>query len=83
MQEGFNEEVIREELVRAVNIADKKGQTPLHIIAVRYHGAECVKYLISFGANTEALDMHGKTPLYYAISNNSTKEKRGYNKRLN
>lgn len=54
-----------------VNSYDMNNVTPLHIAAKLQHD-EIVKYMLSVGANLEAKDSQYKTPLFYAISGNST-----------
>lgn len=54
-----------------VNSYDMNNVTPLHIAAKLQHD-QIVKYMLSVGANLEAKDSQYKTPLFYAISGNST-----------
>jgi len=48
-----------------VNTTDEHGRTPLHI-AVGAGNLELVRFLITLGANVEAKDMIGDTPLHRA-----------------
>ena len=48
------------------NIADDKGRTPMHIIAQKGVGKNQVQLLIEHGANIDARDADGRTPLDYA-----------------
>jgi len=48
-----------------VNTTDEHGRTPLHI-AAGAGNLELVKFLITLGANVEAEDMNGDTPLHRA-----------------
>jgi ankyrin repeat protein len=49
-----------------VNVADKSGRTALHM-AVMMGAAETIKYLVEKGANLEAKDKYGQTPLTIAL----------------
>ena len=48
------------------NIADDKGRMPIHIIAQKGVGKNQVQLLIEHGANIDAPDADGRTPLNYA-----------------
>lgn len=50
---------------------DMNNVTPLHL-ASKYQHEKIVEYLLSVGANIEAKDSQYKTPLFYAVSGNST-----------
>lgn len=50
-----------------VNARDRKGETPLHIYSKRARLKEA-RLLIELQAEIDATDRHGKTSLYYAVS---------------
>lgn len=52
-----------------VNLADRKGTTPLHLAALRTdeEGLDVVKALISLGANVSACDRRGFRPADVAV----------------
>ncbi len=50
-----------------INTPDAAGLTPLHF-AVRNQKLDCVRLLVSSGADALAVDNEGKTPLHYAAS---------------
>lgn len=54
--------------IRTVNLRDKCGNTPLHIVA-RQGSIENAKLLIEKGADVNAQDFFGITPLFEAASN--------------
>lgn len=56
----------------AVNMPNKFNITPLHIAAKR-HYSMIIQTLINAGANLNAIDNYGKSPLHYATSNTSDK----------
>jgi hypothetical protein len=50
-----------------VNLRDHRGRTPLHVAAF-HNNMDCMQLLLSSGANVEARDVTGKTPLLVAAS---------------
>jgi integrin-linked kinase len=48
-----------------VNLFNLVGDTPL-IIAVKRHNVEFVAKLLAAGANVNASNLHGNSPLHYA-----------------
>ena len=50
---------------RAINIRNHEGQTLLHYASAR-HNLWIAKYLLHHGADVNAQDNHGNTPLHYA-----------------
>ena len=56
-----------------VNIADKYGNTPLHL-AVAAGDDEMIKTLIAAGANVNAVNKEGKTPMHKGAENNISGE---------
>lgn len=61
-----NESVLRRENPRPYGCPKGRGESALHL-AVYSHVVECVKLLITHGANVNAQDNHGRTPLHYAV----------------
>ena len=58
------------------NIArDEDGATPLHEAAL-LHNMGCVRDLVAGGANINAKDKEGNTPLQYALRSSSSDEER-------
>jgi len=52
-----------------INVADKKGNTPLlNALSIRYY--DIVPLLLHYGADVNPVNNDGKTPLYYAAINN-------------
>ena len=49
--------------------ADDLGRTPLHLAVALSHNPSVVQLLVDAGAELEARDRHGSTPLHSAISN--------------
>lgn len=57
-----------------LNVVDKYGRTPLHL-AILWEYPEKIKLLINAGANLEARDAQGRTPLFYTIKHIKAKLK--------
>jgi ankyrin repeat protein len=51
-----------------VNLHDKNGWTPLHF-AAQSNAVECARILLEAGAEIDAVDAHGNTPLSTAVFN--------------
>ena len=57
----------RHEAIKAsLNMRNKKGRTALHL-ASRHHHASTVALLLKFGADVQAQDNYGMTPLHLAL----------------
>lgn len=54
------------ELGADVNVATRMGRTILHESILRGYSTDHIQYLIAYGANLHARDVHGWTPLHYA-----------------
>ena len=61
---------IMHKIVKDVNVVDREKQTPLHLCARWGFSVEAAKWLLKHGANKEARDRDGRTPL------DSAREKR-------
>ncbi len=66
---GYNSELMGEFLSKGpkASLADNIGRTPLHI-AAEYGNIDAVKWLIAAGADLNAKDKDGSTPLLCAVS---------------
>ena len=62
-----NDNIIKEEENRGINIPDILGRTPLHQAATK-GDLEIIEYLIKYGADVNAKTISGETPLMKAIS---------------
>ena len=51
-----------------VNLHDKNGWTPLHF-AAQSNSVDCARILLEAGAEIDAVDSHGNTPLSNAVFN--------------
>ncbi|CCT61712.1 uncharacterized protein FFUJ_01804 [Fusarium fujikuroi IMI 58289] len=53
------------------NLANTDGETPLHILVAKgfTHQEECLRMLLEYGAEIDAKDIRGRTPLFRAVGN--------------
>jgi ankyrin repeat protein len=56
-----------------VNVASKFRRTPLHRAVKVFKCEPSIRVLMEYGADVEAVDFLGNTPLHYALFNNRTK----------
>ena len=59
------------QLVNLVNYRNKKRETPLHIATGKQTGRAISQLLLDYGADVNALNLWGQTPLHYAAINGS------------
>lgn len=60
-----------EEFPESISVVNSRNQTLLHAAVCGGGSLDCVQQLLSSGANVNALDSLGKSPLFYAVEQNN------------